>query len=455
MKKILKNYKSTLILLGFVVIGAICGLIFKEKAEIVKPLGDLFLNLLLVIIVPLIFFTITSSISKINQPKRLGKILVSTIVIFLVTSIVAVIVGFIATSAINLVNPSDTDAIREVFDDSVAEEVELNLLERTVNVLSTNQFVNLLSTDNLIALIVISILFGIAINKSGEKGRKVAELLDSCSEVMYKLIHIIMYYAPIGLGCYFAALVGTLGSVIAVGFLKTFVVYLVVSLLFMFIFYSIYAYIAAGKKGIKAFWKNIIPSALTALGTCSSAASVPVNVECTKKIGVPDDIAETTVPLGTSFHKDGSSIGSAFKIMFLVCLFGTSVATFGDVASIIGVALVATLLVTAVPIGGGTISEMLIITMMGYPTAALPILTIVATIIDAPATLLNVTGDSVSSMMVARIVEGKGWIDKNNQESKKGLKTLDTPTKENTEVKEEPKVEKPKTKKTNKKKKKH
>ena len=432
MKKILKNYKSTLILLGFVVIGAIAGLIFKEKAEIVKPLGDLFLNLLLVIIVPLIFFTITSSISKINERKRLGKILVSTIVIFLVTSIIAVIVGYITTSAIDLVNPEDTDAIREVFDDTVTDDVELNLLERTVNVLSTNQFVNLLSTDNLIALIVISLLVGIAINKSGEKGRKVSELLDSCSEVMYKLIEIIMYYAPIGLGCYFAALVGTLGSVIAVGFLKTFVVYLVVSLLFMFIFYSIYAFIAAGKKGIKVFWKNILPSALTALGTCSSAASVPVNIECTKKMGVPNDIAETTVSLGTSFHKDGSSLGSAFKIMFLVCLFGTSLSTFGDVAQVIGVALVATLLVTAVPIGGGTISEMLIITMMGYPVAALPILTIVATIIDAPATLLNVTGDSVCSMMVARSVEGKGWIDK---KSEKEVKTIETEAKETKDIK--------------------
>ena len=452
MKKVLKNYKSTIVLLGAVVIGAICGLIFKEKAEIVKPLGDLFLNLLLVIIVPLIFFTITSSISKINQPKRLGKILISTIVIFLITSIIAVIVGFVATATVDLVNPSDTDAIREVFDDSVTEEVELNLLERTVSVLSTNQFVNLLSTDNLIALIVISILFGIAINKSGEKGRKVAALFDSFSEVMYKLISIIMYYAPIGLGCYFASLIGTLGSVIAVGFLKTFVMYLVVSLLFMAIFYSLYAYIAAGFKGVKAFWKNIIPSALTSLGTCSSAASVPVNIECTERMGVPNDIAETTVSLGTSFHKDGSSIGSAFKIMFLVCLFGTSIATFGGVAQIIGVALIATLLVTAVPIGGGTISEMLIITMMGYPVAALPILTIVATIIDAPATLLNVTGDSVSSMMVARVVEGKGWIDKANQESKEELKTLDTKTEE---VKEETKVIKPKTKKTNKKKKKH
>ena len=301
MGKVLKNYKSTIILLGCVIIGAICGLIFKEKAEIVKPLGDLFLNLLLVIIVPLIFFTITSSISKMHEPKRLSKILISTIVIFLITSIIAVIIGFISAAAIDLVNPDDTAAIQEVFQEGTAEEVELNLLERTV-----------------------SVLFGIAINKSGEKGRKVAELFDSFSEVMYKLIGIIMYYAPIGLGCYFAALVGTLGSVIAVGFLKTFVMYLIVSLLFMFIFYSIFAYISAVKNGIKAFWKNIIPSALTSLGTCSSAASVPVNIECTKKMGVPEDIAETTVSLGTSFHKDGSSIGSAFKIMFLVCLFGTS-----------------------------------------------------------------------------------------------------------------------------------
>ena len=82
MKKILKNYKNTLILLGCVVIGAVCGLIFKEKAEIVKPLGDLFLNLLLVIIVPLIFFTITSSISKMRERRRLSKILISTIIIF-------------------------------------------------------------------------------------------------------------------------------------------------------------------------------------------------------------------------------------------------------------------------------------------------------------------------------------------------------------------------------------
>ena len=410
MKKIIKNYKSTLILLGSVVIGAICGLIFKEKAEIVKPLGDLFLNLLLVIIVPLIFFTITTSISKMNEKKRLSKILISTIIIFLVTSIIAVLFGFLTTAKINLVNSDNTEAIKEVFDNTVEEGVELNLLERTVSVLSTDSFTNLLSTSNLVALIVMSVLFGIAINRAGEKGKKVAELFDSFSETMYKLIEIIMYYAPIGLGCYFASLVGTLGGTIAVGFLKTFVVYTVVCLIFMAVFYTLYAFIAGGFKAVKAFWTNIIPSALTSIGTCSSAASVPINIECTKNMGVPNDIAETTVSLGTSFHKDGSCIGSVFKIMFLVSLFGTSLSTFGDISKVLGIALLATLLVTAVPIGGGTISEMLILTMMNYNVAALPILTIVATIIDAPATLLNVVGDSASAMMVTRLVEGKTWI---------------------------------------------
>lgn len=419
MKKIIKNYKSTLILLGSVVIGAICGLIFKEKAEIVKPLGDLFLNLLLVIIVPLIFFTITSSISKMNEKKRLSKILISTIVIFLITSVVAVLFGFLTTAKINLVNPENTEAIKEVFDNTVEEGVELNILERTVSVLSTNSFVNLLSTSNLVALIVMSVLFGIAINKAGEKGKKVAELFDSFSETMYKLIEIIMYYAPIGLGCYFASLVGTLGGTIAVGFLKTFIVYTLVCLVFMAVFYTLYAFIAGGFNAVKAFWTNIIPSALTSIGTCSSAASVPINIECTKKMGVPNDIAETTISLGTSFHKDGSCIGSVFKIMFLVSLFGTSLSTFGDISKVLGIALLATLLVTAVPIGGGTISEMLILTMMNYNVAALPILTIVATIIDAPATLLNVVGDSASAMMVTRVVEGKDWINKKNNKKEK------------------------------------
>lgn len=412
MKKIIKNYKSTIILLVSVIIGTICGLIFKEKTSIVKPLGDLFLNLLLVIIVPLIFFTITSSISKMSNKKRLSKIIINTFIIFLITSVIACLFALLTTSFIDLVSKEDTVLIQETFKNNENVTPKLNILERTVNVLSTNSFINLLSTDNLVALIIMSILLGLAINKAGTKERKVADFFCSFSEIMYKLIEIIMYYAPIGLGCYFASLVGSIGSTIALGFLKTFIVFTITSILFMFIFYTLYAFIAGRKKGVKLFWKNILPVALTAVGTCSSAASVPINISCTKKIGVPNDIAETTVSLGTSFHKDGSCMGSVFKIMFLVNLFGTSLLTIGDFTKVLGIALLATLLVTAVPIGGGTISEMLILSMLNYNVAALPILTIIATIIDAPATLLNVIGDTASSMLVTKTVEKNNWLEK-------------------------------------------
>ncbi len=409
MKK-MKNYKGTIIMVVGILIGAIVGLIFKEKTAVLAPLGDLFLNMLLIVVVPLIFLTITSSIYKMRQPKRIGKILITTFLVFLFTSLVAVAVGVVSTYSFKLVNNTNGEAIRESLDMNTEEETstELNLLEKTVKAISVNDFQKLLSRDNMIALIVVSIMVGIAMSMSGEKAEPVNKLIESATDVLINFIKIIMYYAPIGLGCYFAVMVGTFGGVIAVGYLKTFLVYLGASVFFYFAIYRLFAYLSAGGYGVKRFWQNILPSTLTALATCSSAASIPVNIECTKKVGVSNDIAETTVSLGASFHKDGSVIGSVFKIMFLIYLFNGT----GDVSllKITGIALIATLLVTAVPIGGGTISEMLIITMLGYPVAALPILTIIATIIDSPATVLNVVGDSASAMLTNRIVDGPNWL---------------------------------------------
>ena len=414
MKKFLSNYKSTIILLVAIIVGSIIGIIFKEKATILSPLGDLFLNLLLVIIIPLIFLNITTAISKMKQPKRIGKIIGSVLLVFVITSVIAVLIGFASTYFIKLVNTEDGEKIKASLEEvTTTEETDseddMTIADRTVKLLTVNDFSKLFSKDNIIALLVFSIIVGIAINMSGEKGEPFRKVLESANSIMENIVKIIMYYEPIGLGCYMASFIGTFGTSIAVGYLKTFLVYLAIAILYYFIMYSIYAFIAGEKKGFKAFWKHVIPATVTAMGTCSSAACIPINIESTKKMGVSDDIAETTIPLGTSFHKDGTIIGSVFKIMFLVGLFGTSLATAGDIFWVLGIALLANLLITAVPIGGGTISEMLIITMMGYPVAVLPILTIIATIIDMPATVLNVIGDDVSSMMVARIVDGKEW----------------------------------------------
>ena len=409
-KRIIKNYKQSLILILAIIIGTILGLILKNDAKILSPLGDIFINLLYVVIVPLIFLTITTSISKMESPKRLKKLIGTIFLVFIITSLVSVFIGLIATSTTKLVEVDDSAKILETLDkDYQTQDLEVNILERTVQALTVHDFKDLLSKDNILPLIVFSFLFGCSLNMSKEKTKPLIKILESLTTVTMNLIKIIMYYAPIGICCYFAALIGSFGASIAVGYLKTFVIYLIVSILFYLIIYTIYAYISKGFIGVKKYWKNILPATLTSISTCSSAASIPINIECAKKIGIPDDIAETTIPLGTSFHKDGSIIGSVFKIMFLVSLFNTQIIGVSSIAKIVLVSLMATILIAAVPIGGGTISEMLIISMMGYPQSALPILTIIATIIDAPATMLNVVGDTASSMLVTRIVEGKNW----------------------------------------------
>lgn len=411
MKKIWKNYKSTIILLLSIIIGTIIGLIFKEKACILSPLGDIFLNLMFVIIVPLIFLTITSSIIKMENPKRLGKIMITILIVFAVMSIIAALIGVVSSYTIKLIDSKDINNLTNLLNQDVVISEEVNILQKTANLLTVNDFYKILSKDNIIAILVFSIIFGFAIRKSKDKGKKVIELILSLNEVVINIVNIIMYYAPIGLGCFIATLIGSYGSVIAIGFLKTFIVYTLVCIFIYVFVYSAYVFLVSGKKGLKAYWKNIIGPSTTALATCSSAATIPINIKYTKEMGVPSDIAETTIPMGTSFHKDGSVVGSAFKIMFLIYLFGKDI----NILTILGVSLLSTLLITAVPIGGGTISEMFILQILGFPSSALPIISIIATIIDAPATVLNVVGDSCSSLMVARIIDGKNFLKLNRK----------------------------------------
>ena len=239
MKKIWKNYKSTIILLLSIIIGTIIGLIFKEKACILSPLGDIFLNLMFVIIVPLIFLTITSSIIKMENPKRLGKIMITILIVFAVMSIIAALIGVVSSYTIKLIDSKDINNLTNLLNQDVVISEEVNILQKTANLLTVNDFYKILSKENIIAILVFSIIFGFAIRKSKDKGKKVIELILSLNEVVINIVNIIMYYAPIGLGCFIATLIGSYGSVIAIGFLKTFIVYTLVCIfIYVFIKYS-------------------------------------------------------------------------------------------------------------------------------------------------------------------------------------------------------------------------
>ncbi|MBG9586032.1 dicarboxylate/amino acid:cation symporter [Cytobacillus firmus] len=411
MKKVFTNYKLTIFLLLSILIGGVAGVVFGPKTAVVKPFGDLFLNLLFMIIVPLVFFSIASSLANMGGMKRLGKIMAGIFTVFFITAVISAILGFIGISIVDPLKNTDVSAIKSIMTDAAIdpEAEEVTFLGQLVQAFTVPDFQMLFSKNNMLQLIVFSILFGLATAMSGEKAKPIANLLSSGSAVMMKIVGFVMYYAPIGLGCYFATIIGELGPQILGGYVRVFVLYLVLTLIYFFGFFTLYAFAAGGKDGVKVFWKNAITPSVSAIATCSSAACIPINLAAVRKMGVPQDIAETMIPLGANTHKDGSVLGGVFKIVFLFSLFGKDMSSITSILTILAVSFLVGAVMGAIP-GGGMIGEMLILSVFGFPPEVLPIIAVISTVIDAPATLLNSAGNTVSAMMVSRIVEGKNWL---------------------------------------------
>ena len=414
MKLILKDYLFSIILLASVLIGGAVGVFLGPEAAVLKPLGDLFLNLLFMIIVPMVFFSIASAIASMGAMSRLGKIMGSTILVFFVTALIAAVFGLGVALLMNPTEGINYATLQNVVQSEPGSPVKTNqagIMGQLVQTFTVADFPLALSKSHILPLIVLAALTGLATALVGEAAKPVASFLAAATQVMMKVVQLIMYYAPIGLGAYFANVVGELGTQILQGYLKTFITYLVLTVIYYFGFFSLYAYIAAGKKGIKAFWRNALAPSVTAIATCSSAASIPINLVSAKAIGVPKDMVETVIPLGANIHKDGSVFGGVLKIVFLFGLFGMDMSSFSTCMGIVGVSFLVGAVMGAIP-GGGMIGEMLIISVYGFSPEVLPIIAVISTIIDAPATLLNSTGNVVCSMLIARLVEGKKWLTK-------------------------------------------
>jgi Na+/H+-dicarboxylate symporter len=285
----------------------------------------------------------------------------------------------------------------------------LNIADQIVKAFTAPDFADILSKKNMLALIIFSILLGLATSATGERGKPFAKFLNSASDVMMKLISYIMYYAPIGLCAYFAYLVGVFGPQLLGAYMRAMILYYPTAILYFFIAFTLYAFIAAKGEGVRRFWRNITPPALVALATGSSMATIPSNLEAADKSGIPKDISEMVIPIGATMHMEGSCLAAVVKIAFLFGIFQMNFFGWETIASALGISLLVGVVVSGIP-GGGTIGELLIISIYGFPLESFPIITMIGTLVDAPATMINAVGDNVASMMVSRILGGKDWI---------------------------------------------
>lgn len=401
--KSIQAYFFPLLLLASIVLGGLTGYLFGETAARLKPLGDIFLNLIFTAIVPLVFFSVSHAIARAGVMGKLGKILFYMTVVFIFTGLVA---GVYMIFIVKLFPPAQGVYLQLTTPVNVAA---VSFSSQLTGIFTVPDFSKLLSHENMLALIVFSILVGLAITSMGEKGKSFIPFLQAGETLFMRVFALIMYYAPIGFFAYFAALVGELGPRLMQSYLRVTVIYYVFGLLYFLCAFTCYAYLAAGRQGIALFWRNVFLPFITSIATCSSAASIPANLAATKDMQVAPEIYETVIPLGTILHKDGSVLGGVVKIAFLFGLFHLNFSGPVVLLTALGVSLMVGTVMGAIP-SGGMLGELLILTLYGFPSSVLIAVAAISIIIDPLATMLNVTGNSVSSMMIARLVEGKKWM---------------------------------------------
>lgn len=398
----IKNYSGIFWLIGGILAGSIAGLVFGPKVEILKPVGDIFLNLLFTAVIPLVFFAIASAIAGLGNSGKLSRIMGVTSVVFLGTVLISAFLTIVAVWIFPVHEEIKAMKLTEAID-------EKPFGEQLSQLFTTSEFFELLSRKNMLAMIIFSVLVGFATLKSGEKYSVFKEFLLAGNEIFKNVFILIMKLAPVGLGAYFAYQIGVFGPQLFGAYAKSLGLYYGFGLFYFLVIFSLYAFIAGGVKAVRRYWKNnIIPSA-TAVGTCSSIATIPANMEASRRMGIPDIIANITIPLGATLHKDGSSVSSIIKMAVVFALFGRSF----NSADVILLALGMTVLVSIVEGGipnGGYVGELLLISAYGFPPEALPPAMIIGTLVDPMATLLNATGDTVAGMLISRFTEGKNWM---------------------------------------------
>jgi len=391
-----------------IIIGSIAGVVFGKEAEVLKPIGDIFLNLLFVAVIPLVFFCISSAIANLHGEQKLSRIMTVMTGVFLSTVIIAALLTILAVWLFPIHQAAGTS--QQFLTDQTNKKLTG---DQVTQLFTTGEFFQLLSRKNMMAMIIFAIITGFGTLRAGEHGLVFNRFLNAGSEVFKNVFILIMKLGPIGLGAYFAYQVAVFGPSLFGTYAHTMGIGYGVSIFYYAVFFSIYAFIAGGVKGVKKYWRNnIIPSA-TAVGTCSSIATIPANLAAAKAMGVSTTIVGITIPLGGTLHKEGSSISSILKIAVVFAMFGKGFNSPETVLLALGMTILVSIVEGGIP-NGGYVGELLFISAYGFPPEALPPAIIVGTLIDPVATLLNATGDTVSAMLINRFTDKEDWLSRLN-----------------------------------------
>lgn len=412
MKTFLKNNSFILLMLLGIVLGCVTGAFWPSFAGNLTLLGTIFINMMFCVVVPMVFFSIASAIANMQNVRRAGKVMGSTVITFLVTAAIAGLLMYIVCRIFPLVNGQYTMTEGEMGD-------TLGVTDMVVNFFTKPDFTELFSRRAILPLIVAAVLFGFGTQMAGGPQTKTAKVMVDITECIMKTVKIITYYAPIGFFGFFASLVADYGPTLIGDYSRTLLIYYVMCFAYMFAFFPIYARFGGGRGAVKVMLGKLLRPAAMSFGSCSSVATIPTNMEVSQESGISKDVSDIVLPLGATMHMDGSAMSAIIKVAFLFGVFGQDFSTGKAILAII-VAVFSSVAMSGIPGGGGT-GELVICTIF-FPeqlVIAYPIAIALGNLVDPPATMVNAAGDYVVSFIVSRFVDGKDWLQKQLESKEK------------------------------------
>ena len=377
-------------------IGIILGLVLGEKASVIKPLGTIFLNMIKMIVVPMVFCSITAGVASLGDITKLRNIGVKVLVIYAVTSAVSTVIGLLVASVINPGKGFDMNALGE----SAYEAKEMpSVIDTIVNMFPTNIFKAFVD-GNMLQIIVFAIFLGVAFITMGETGRKMTEAVQNIANAMYKITGMVMEFSPIGVCALLADSVGSYGLKVF-GPLGKLILTVYAADVVLIVLMYIPMLIVLARFPVGRFFKGILPLWAVTLSTTSSAGSLPLTTSITNNdFGVSPELSAFSLPLGATINMNGGCIFYAAAIVLTAQVYGMQLGA-AQLFTIIFTTVLVAMGCPGVP-GGAIIMTTILLTNMGLPLEIVGLIAGIFRIIDMADTTFNVTGDVVSTLCVAR-----------------------------------------------------
>jgi len=396
----------TRILIGLVV-GIIIGLVFGEKATVIKPIGTIFIRLITMVVVPLVLVSLMLGTAGLGDIKKLGRIGIKTFIYFMLTTVVAIVIGLFLA---NLIKPGIglNETARAELTKNYKASTEAGIqrlkdkpstLEVLIEIVPANP-VKSLAEGNMLQVIFIAVVFGAALTLvKKEKADPVLRLLDSLNDVVIQVVHIAMNIAPFGVMALIASVIGQFGASVLMTLLKYTLTVIAGLAIHAFIVNGL-AIRFLGRMNPLRFFKATKEAMLIAFSTSSSNATLPVAMENVEQIGVKRTFSSFVIPLGATINMDGTALYQGVSAVFIAQIYGMPL-TVGDQLTIVLMATLASIGAAGVP-GAGVIMLVMVLKQIGIPLEGISLIMGVERILDMCRTTTNMVGNMTSALVIQK-----------------------------------------------------